>query len=740
MTPLVKRAYSALLALALLGGLALFPGASASAQPLSGTDSQLRLDVEELTPRMVPGKQHTLTVRAMVTNTSNRRIDNVDARVQLGQRQNSETELRDALAEAPPADAARSPFEPVTRTLRPGQSARLELRVPLGPEALNITEPGVYPLLINVNGRPEDSGDARLAALNTLLPVLAPPGGDPGGATPATPVPTTMMWPIMDTQPRVISNAVDRPMVLGDDQLADSLGPGGRLHALVDAARTEASEGRIAGAMCFALDPDLLTTVDSMTGGYRVRVPGGTVAGKGSEAAKRWLDALRQLTDGRCVISLPYADADLPALSALNPDRTGMSGLAKFALGGDQVVSDILAPVQPLGGVTWPDGGTLDPRTVRELAQLGINKLVVDPARLREVDPNRETAPMSLDGVRGPTGEGVTALPFDALVSNALTRPSAPAAGTTARASARSLSTQSGLATLAFRAAFTDEDQGTPVLITPPRRWDASDQELRALLRTMSEYADRGLVNPVGLQELMSAPEHGSTTLDYTAEDIAAQVPGAAISKAYGIAGRARDLQDALLVDATAQVTPSRVVHPVYYAVLRSSSTVWRQRGGRAEQAVQIARAELNELSHRVTVTTPDQISLASGDSPLPVSINNSLPVAIAVRVKFSDVPGLKPAPIKLQRIPANGAVSRLFPAQVSRSGQFSADVALTTPSGGQLGPSARFELASSQYGGIMLVVTGTAGAALILLVGLRIYRRMRSDRPNDGQQERPQR
>ncbi|MFD2395134.1 hypothetical protein ACFSSF_16900 [Dietzia aerolata] len=63
-----------------------------------------------------------------------------------------------------------------------------------GPD-LQLTEPGVYPVLVNLNGTPVGGSPARLDDTRTLLPVLEAPGqpGDPGGATttrPFSPIPS----------------------------------------------------------------------------------------------------------------------------------------------------------------------------------------------------------------------------------------------------------------------------------------------------------------------------------------------------------------------------------------------------------------------------------------------------------------------------------------------------------------------------------------------------------------------
>ena len=80
------------------------------------------------------------------------------------------------------ADVVTPAFTPLPGTLVPGGELPLQLTVPLlGPptESLALTRPGVYEVLVNVNGVPSDGGRARLAAVRLLLPVLSVPGTDP---------------------------------------------------------------------------------------------------------------------------------------------------------------------------------------------------------------------------------------------------------------------------------------------------------------------------------------------------------------------------------------------------------------------------------------------------------------------------------------------------------------------------------------------------------------------------------
>jgi hypothetical protein len=79
--------------------------------------------------------------------------------------------------------------------------------------------------------------------------------------------------------------------------------------------------------------------------------------------------------------------------------------------------------------------------------------------------------------------------------------------------------------------------------------------------------------------------------------------------------------------------------------------------------------------------------------------------------------------------IPARGAINRYLPAEVIRSGRFTVDVSLSTPGGTSLGSTTRLELTSTAHGSVTLIITGTAAAALFLLAGLRIFRRVRAAR-----------
>ena len=129
----------------------------------------------------------------------------------------------------------------------------------------------MYPLLVNVNGKPEFGDQARLAAVSIPLPVMSVPGGPEasaeGGAARASRS-CGRCW----TSSRAGCRPPTAGTLLADDELADSLAVGGRLFNLVNAVRTAtAADTELLRSMCFAVDPDLLETVSKMTEGYQVR-------------------------------------------------------------------------------------------------------------------------------------------------------------------------------------------------------------------------------------------------------------------------------------------------------------------------------------------------------------------------------------------------------------------------------------------------------------------------------------
>jgi hypothetical protein len=191
---------------------------------------------------------------------------------------------------------------------------------------------------------------------------------------------------------------------------------------------------------------------------------------------------------------------------------------------------------------------------------------------------------------------------------------------------------------------------------------------------------------------------------------------------------------DAMADDNTNKADPNELLTPIQNGLLRAVSTAWRGHPQEAGQTVNFVDRRLDGLRDLVEVKNPGRpLSLASGDSPIPISIENGLPVTIVVHITLSSVPGLRAESIQDVRIPPLSSATRYVPVEVNRSGRFSVDVRLSTPGGTSLGEPVRLELNSTSYGIISVAVTGTAGAVLVLLVGFRIFRRVRAARADEA-------
>lgn len=708
---------AALLALAhtLLG----FP--VSAEQPEVDESNRLELDVQTVTPRLVQKDSRTLTVLGEITNIGDRPISDVRARLQLGTRQSTTDEMVRALSGEAATDAQLSPFEVIVDELAPGESYPLRIQLDLqgGEGGFLLTDPGVYPLLINVNGQPAFGGPARLAALSMLLPVFETPGSS-GEAETGPPTPMSVLWPIAAT-PSIVSAPLEGDLVLANDDLAESMQPEGRLDALVSAAESARSTAGVFSSLCFAVDPELLRTAQAMTRGYRVRSGKSTVAGSGAKVAQRWLEDLRQLVSGSCVIPLPYAGADVTALGAFSP------ALTLSAVSNDKLITDVLK-VKPQTASFWNPGALTD-EVLSALSEADKSIVVTDPGRVRSDQPiDRPVKLLSADGE--PSGQRV--VPTDQLISMGFSVPTPsldPGYFSRTAAGVPALATQDGVAALAFRARFDENASGAPLLVAPPRRWDARADELAGMLRTLDQFIGARMIEPIPLPDILEAPVVGSAP---SAADgvLSSRLPTRVIEDIQDIEAILRDLSDATAVDPAKQVEPAELLRPVRDGALRAASTAWRSSSSKAVKAAKDAREQLDALLDDVQVTEPGRtISLASGAAPLPVFISNELPVAITVRIQLFNTVGLRPDAVGDLSVPANGSVTRQIPAEALRAGVFNVDVGLSTPGGTELGTPVRFKLASTQYGLITVIVTATAAGALLFLSGRRILRRVRAGR-----------
>jgi hypothetical protein len=721
-------------------------GAAATAQPQPG--GLVRLEIAQLSPRMITlTSVPVLQLRGRVVNAGDQMISKLAIRVQRDEPVRSEPAAERAVAgrfDAP--HLTRS--QPLAGDLPPGQSIPFQLEVPLrgGAEAdsLQINQPGVYPLLINLTGTAGAAALTRLASVPLLLPVL----GVPGGAVPAAPAPPaglTVVWPLAAVPARV-PTAPGEPLLLrsdraGTDPLAAEIAPGGRLDGLLGALEQALPPGSpLAPAVCVAVDPLLLETLDGMSRGYRVTHPGGISEGTGARDARSWLDRLRATVQGRCVLALPYADADLVALS-----RAGLTDLEALASSaGSRLVAELLG-VQPLAGVSWPAGEVLDERTLADLTALGTHAVLLNPTHLvpQPPPPGPVPEPVSLIGgsSRAPNpGAGGSSRATNPDVPATGTRPAAlvgllvdPLISTALASQTASLPAQTGMGVLVYRALT-----GRSILIVPPRRWQVSGVEAVALLSSARQLIDTGFLTPRELAALATvAPNRraGSDTdtpheLSYPPQASADEIPPQITAEIKRDRDILRDLQVATVLDPAANLKPISLLDPMRLGLLRATATAWR---GQPSQALQVSEEESNRLdqlrrSVRI-VPPPGPYTLAASNSPLLITVSNELPVGVQVALSLTETPGLRAGAVGVQLVPAHSTRQLVIPAKVNRAGQFSVDAWLSTPGGTPLGEPSTLQLRSTAFGTVTVALTAGAGGLLVLLVIRGFARRGRRAR-----------
>ncbi|MEV6240251.1 DUF6049 family protein [Lentzea sp. NPDC051838] len=698
-----------------------------AAQPGQPNPQFLRLDIAQLTPRFVtsdsPG---TVKITGKIVNVGDRKVSDIVLRLERGESLDTEDDLRKSLREPAAAEFVQPNFTKVVDVLEVGQQKDFTLEVPLrGPEAtsLAIEQPGIYPILANINGRPDFGGQARLAALSTLLPVLGVPGGETKGK-PGAAAKLTVLWPIAD-KPRLVRIGGEGESELVDDELATSLTATGRLYGLLQAYEQAISS--MSTSMCLALDPDLLRTIQAMSTGYKVRGGG---EGRGEAEAKLWLDRLKLAVTGRCVVALPYADADLVALN-----RAKLTNMRTLALNdGPKLIQQILG-VQPLPDFVWPEDGVLDQSTFDELVTpqpdqkyAGMKSVLLDPTGLADAPG---TGPVGIGG-KNP----VTAVKIDSMVSDALqgsaSRPRT-LSGVTTPVESQPVSVQNALSVLVFRAGW--QGDGRNVLVTPPRRWNAPLTEMTEFLSAAQKLLGSGYATQTGLAELTTAtPAVTTAKITYPPEagarEISATISDSVTRQSTELGGLVASMQQ----EDREHAAPAELADPLWLGLLRAMSGAWRQNEEGARSAAYISQGELNSLTGMVGVTPPaSPILLGSGDSPIPVTITNKLDVRVTVRIVLADTPGIRKLDLADQVLPARGERVVRVPVEVLRSGRFPVNVRLTTPEGVALGDTVKLEVSSSAYGTITVIVTVIAAIALVLLSGRRIYKRVRARNGENG-------
>ena len=313
--------------------------------------------------------------------------------------------------------------------IAPGHSVDIDVIIPTAPGAtggFNISEADFYPVLFALRSL---ENDALLYTQRFLLNVNAKNTTGSGAATGAShqgnsgtntgsqtadtnsktssqlSPGVTVVYPLTATVDSVGGETGEAPnhppLILESEQLAEQLRSGGRLDTLLKdySTYTKASES-LATATCLAIDPQLVSVVERMAGGYtiahdrpstvsqkrRLRDSWGTndepesgTPGTGADDAGRWLAELRKTAQhAKCTIALPWGNTDLNSVAA-----TGNDWLMREAVQtGPGIIANILG-ITPETNIVLPGAGYV---TTQAAGNLGWADLA--PYRSRDKYPN----------------------------------------------------------------------------------------------------------------------------------------------------------------------------------------------------------------------------------------------------------------------------------------------------------------------------------------------------------------
>jgi len=739
--------------LALLALLCAPPIAVAEPDPAA----LLTVRLDSVTPDVVStSSEPTVTVTATVTNVGDRAVRDVTARLEHGPAVTSSSALRTSLF-------VGGQFEPigefvsVTGQLDRGQAAGFTFTVPIratGQPSLGIDAPGVYPILTTVDGTPEDGEPTRLDEARFLLPVTGVPP-DPGASTgnaptgvvapdTTSPIAVTMLWPLAD-KPRLAPGVPGgtNPVRLMNDDLAVSLAAGGRLDSLLGAAEFATSPGAVdpgAGidrALCLAVDPDLLVTVNAMTAGYVVAdAPNGlgtaSHPGAGQAAATAWLDRLRGLARRTCVTATPYAQADLGALQRVGDARLGVAATSTAA----DIVDKILGVASVRGATVLGDG----PLTASAVDLLDTqNPTVAITAQ-----------PANADLTLRRLSEKVVLAPFDPAVGAALagvgTDPAVPVYLDDTEAAPVDHDSpvarrQDAVGAIVWRALQPSAEPRTQILL-PPLKWSPQPDDARAIISALANAMRGGLAKPRPLATVISesaaAPPAEESDFQLP-DDPPARFDDDVVDTIRAAVARQWALTPALTTDTRTGLTGLAYTAPLREDMLRALSQTEPPSGRNdiARQRLAVTAATIEDLFGAVSIVSPgDSYTLATERSALPLALRNDLAVPIRVRLEVHVPPGMTVTDIGEQEVPP-GYLPLRVPVEVHVTQRVAVDVTLRTPEGVQLGEAVRLSVHSNAYGKLLFAITLVGGAVLALLVGRRLYHRFRGQ-PDRADLDRP--
>jgi hypothetical protein len=472
------------------------------------------------------------------------------------------------------------------------------------------------------------------------------------------------------------------------------------------------------------IDPELLNELELMaTGPYQVQAGHNRlVPGTGKAQATAWLDRLRTLlgTAGQLRVQLTaYADPDVQALH-----EAGLSWSTTLPSTIQQRVTTALGNRSAESSLSWPAGGTVSRSTLSAMVARGIGTVLIDSRRVAPRTPAAGVRPglarLASDG--RDVGVGLLDPTVQGYVQQAVTATGGPGTAVLPQL----------MSELTIRAVQEPTTQHVAIL-TPPR-W--VDPDVDAAARTIETTSHSLVTRPIALGDAVGGELIPNGRRRLTAAPASAStLPEASLAAGGKLAAELPTLRGLLTPPTPA--TPDPQVQALLAALplegQRVGSSAWG-RPGNATSAARFARgltSQLDTLASGVKiVTSSGSYTLASDNSPLPITVENNLPYQVTVTVEvtpLNGLPGFKAKP-STKVVGARQKATLRLATSVDRTGRIRVVAALYTSDGQhRVGDAVEMTVRSTALGVVGVVITVVAGAVLVLALLIRFGRRLRN-------------
>jgi hypothetical protein len=699
--PRARRA-AAVAAICAILVLAAMPARAEAQQTSDSDEPAVELILNAVAP--VNGPKAPLSYRVSVHNRGHTELRNLHFQGRIGPPIRTRSELQQMAGESSDPSssepgglaAVQSWQAPDATVVAPGATAALPAHSEPFPTWMRVPSPGtVLPLAIEL--RASTDAGAVSTHLTTFVVVT--------GAKIGNPLQISLLVPLHEQTHR---NAAGDFV---DDKLAKLLGPDGSLGGIAAAlAQPDAPK------VTMVIDPLLTDEATAMGGSWQLRhgraretVPADDPR---SVAAKTFVQNLRLAASRNLPSAMPYANADLPALTQAGSDAEVLAPL----LYAQKHLREWLGP-DPDGSLAWPVPGAIDAATLKVLGETDAQAVVLDSHLLPTSASTTQNATVNLGGGLGGLER---ALVPDPALSATLTD---PRQRTEPAEWAQRVLAETAVTWLELPNGSTPRG----IVLAPPQDWRPSPAFFRALVRGLGSSP---WLNPVPARQLArqvpQGPDRGERPLaPYTAEDVSLGLPASYLHTVSLVNSRLTSF--------------SRMVGSEFQPLddydrdlLIGQSSDWRTAAGRA-RGMSFVRAVSQGIQavQRLVGVQRTRVTLTSRKGAIPITVTNAGTQRLTVVLKLSSPRVDLPPTSEPFTVNGKEQVTRRVEVGTRATGTFPIRVDVFTPDGKVNIARDQVTLVSTAFNRVALILAGSAGGFLLLWWGRKTgWRRRGGGKP----------